>query len=549
MLGIISLAAAASPAMAQQNRLRIEWTDYALQYRDQTDRRLTFVCPAGGQLGKVQGTDVYTDGSSVCSAAVHAGLIDAENGGRVTIVIVKGMDFYEGSTRNGVSSGKFGVFGGSFRFDPQNKPGQIDWSTSAVGLSVVEKPLTLVCPPEGSAGRIWGTGFYSEDSGICTAAVHAGQITFKAGGPVTIENTGPQESFTASERNGVTSIGWKSWPTSFSVSLASVEPEPVNSAPPQPAAPQPAAPNPASDVAGVTVSPASGLVTTEAGGLATFTVRLNSQPVANVVIPLMSSRTAEGTVSPGSLTFTPSNWMTAQTVTVRGVNDPIDDGDQPYLIRTGIAQAVGDNGYNNYDAADVSVTNNNDDAANIVVSPTSGLVTTEGGGTATFTIVLASQPIGSVVISVSSSNTGEGTVSPASISFGPGNWSSPQTITVRGVDDTVADRNIYYSIITSNAMSTDPKYNNLVVADVGVVNRDDERVSEVTPTPPVDAPIRLATVRAQRSVANGGFRTATEIVQTGFRYLPLSRDLELMFSPLIDADSIALSGSRYRSMH
>ncbi|MEG3869747.1 Calx-beta domain-containing protein, partial [Microcoleus sp. Z1_B2] len=36
------------------------------------------------------------------------------------------------------------------------------------------------------------------------------------------------------------------------------------------------------DIAGITVSPTSGLTTTEAGGKATFTIKLDSQPTADV---------------------------------------------------------------------------------------------------------------------------------------------------------------------------------------------------------------------------------------------------------------------------
>lgn len=78
---------------------------------------------------------------------------------------------------------------------------------------------------------------------------------------------------------------------------------------------------------GITVSPTSGLTTTEAGGTASFTVVLNTQPAANVVIGLSSNDVTEGTVSPASLTFTALNWNVAQTVTVIGVNDFLDDGD------------------------------------------------------------------------------------------------------------------------------------------------------------------------------------------------------------------------------
>jgi Bacterial Ig domain/Bacterial cadherin-like domain len=74
------------------------------------------------------------------------------------------------------------------------------------------------------------------------------------------------------------------------------------------------------DTAGITVTPTTGLKTTEAGGTATFTVQLNTQPTADVNIPLTSSNTAEGKVDQSSLTFTNANWNTPQTVLKGGRN-------------------------------------------------------------------------------------------------------------------------------------------------------------------------------------------------------------------------------------
>ena len=114
------------------------------------------------------------------------------------------------------------------------------------------------------------------------------------------------------------------------------------------------------DPPGITVNPTSGLTTTEAGGTAQFTVVLNTQPTANVTIGLSSSDTTEGTVSPSSLTFTPSNWNTPQTVTITGVDDDIDDGNIAYTIVTAAASSSDEN-YNGLNASDVSVTNIDDD--------------------------------------------------------------------------------------------------------------------------------------------------------------------------------------------
>ena len=223
------------------------------------------------------------------------------------------------------------------------------------------------------------------------------------------------------------------------------------------------------DVAGVNVNPTSGLTTTEAGGTATFTMRLTAQPAANVTITLSSSNLAEGTVSPTSVTFTPANWNTNQTITVTGVDDQVDDGDVVYTIITSSTSST-DPVFNNLNVPDVTVTNINNDVAGILVNPTSGLQTTEYGGQATFTIRLNSQPLSNVTINLSSSNTAEGIVSPASVVFTPANWNTPQTIIITGVDDDIDDGNISYTIITVPAVSADPKYNNLNPADVSVIN-------------------------------------------------------------------------------
>ena len=87
-------------------------------------------------------------------------------------------------------------------------------------------------------------------------------------------------------------------------------------------------------ISGVTVTAAAGLKTTEAGGSVTFKVALKSQPASDVTIALVSNDTTEGTVNPASLRFTTTNWATAQTVSVKGVNDFVDDGDIAYTIVT-----------------------------------------------------------------------------------------------------------------------------------------------------------------------------------------------------------------------
>ncbi len=223
----------------------------------------------------------------------------------------------------------------------------------------------------------------------------------------------------------------------------------------------------------ISVSPTSGLTTTETGGTATFSVVLTSAPNANVSFNLYSSNPAEGTVSPASLTFTSANWNTPQIVTVTGVDDLIDDDDVAYSIITTATKST-DPAFNFVNPSDVSLINTDNDTAGITVSPTSGLVTSESGGVATFTVRLNTQPIANVAIGISSSNTNEGTISPSALTFNSSNWNTTQTVTVTGVDDVIIDGNISYTIITASAVSVDPKYSGMNPADVAVTNNDND---------------------------------------------------------------------------
>ena len=121
---------------------------------------------------------------------------------------------------------------------------------------------------------------------------------------------------------------------------------------------------------GFTVTPIAGLITTEAGGTASFTVVLNTAPTADVTILLSSSNLNEGVTDKSSLTFNSANWNIAQQVTVTGVDDALNDGDQSYSIILSPATSA-DSNYNGLDPRDVSLVNINNDLPqlNITTSP------------------------------------------------------------------------------------------------------------------------------------------------------------------------------------
>jgi len=92
------------------------WSTTATDRRARSGEQFTYTCPGNGSPSTVWGTDIYTDDSSICTAAVHAGLISFASGGTVTIAIRPGRDSFTGSTRNGVATGSWGAWGGSFVF-------------------------------------------------------------------------------------------------------------------------------------------------------------------------------------------------------------------------------------------------------------------------------------------------------------------------------------------------------------------------------------------------------------------------------------------------
>src|SRR5579859_1577181 len=66
-------------------------------------------------------------------------------------------------------------------------------------------------------------------------------------------------------------------------------------------------------------------------------VTLTQAPTANVTLPISSTNTAEATVAPSQLIFTPTNWNVTQRITVSSVYDGVKDGNQPFSVVTGPA--------------------------------------------------------------------------------------------------------------------------------------------------------------------------------------------------------------------
>ena len=182
--------------------------------------------------------------------------------------------------------------------------------------------------------------------------------------------------------------------------------------------------------ASVTVNAADPVAVNEAGS-ATYTVVLDGEPTANVVIA-MSSDNADVTAQPASLTFTTGNWQTAQTVTLRAAQDD-DAADDKATISHAVS---GSDEYTGIAVASVNVAVTDDDTAGVTVSETD--LSINEGESATYTVVLDTQPIADVGISPFALG-GNFKAQQDRLVFTPDNWRTPQTVTVSAPQDEDAD--------------------------------------------------------------------------------------------------------------
>lgn len=211
---------------------------------------------------------------------------------------------------------------------------------------------------------------------------------------------------------------------------------------------------------------------TEGGaGTVTYGVRLSTDPGAATITVTPTSFDGQITVLAGAtLTFDTSNYSTLQPVTVAAVDDAIAEGSHSGQIQHVVTGS--------YAAVTLTIPITDNDNAGIIATPVGGLTTTERGGTATFTVRLASQPTAPVSIPLTSSDPSQGTVSSPSLTFtaqGATAWNIPQVVTVSGTDgNNFDDGDVPYQILVGPASSSDAIYNLLPGSPVGVVNQRDD---------------------------------------------------------------------------
>ena len=116
--------------------------------------------------------------------------------------------------------------------------------------------------------------------------------------------------------------------------------------------------------------------------------------------------------------------------------------------------------------AEVSIRNT---PPGVELSPTS--LTVEEGDSGIYTVVLDTQPTGTVTITASSGDTTVATVTPPSLTFTASSWDTPQTLRVSSVENDVASED--QTISVSHGISGGG-YGSVSVADVTITVNDDD---------------------------------------------------------------------------
>lgn len=117
----------------------------------------------------------------------------------------------------------------------------------------------------------------------------------------------------------------------------------------------------------------------------------------------------------------------------------------------------------------------------VVITQTDGSTSvTEGFATDTVSVVLTSAPTSDVTVTLTPAN-GEISLSTTTLMFTPGNFATPQTVTVTAVDDEVQD-GIHSSAIAFTTTSTDAVFNAAELVDVPVTIIDNDATPAVIAT-------------------------------------------------------------------
>ena len=239
------------------------------------------------------------------------------------------------------------------------------------------------------------------------------------------------------------------------------------------------------------------------GDTVSVTVNLSAAPGRVVAVPITATGTGADTGDysgvPTSLSFAADE--TSKTITFAATQDMVDDDGESVHLAFGSPPA----GVTVGSPAATVVTIDDDETAGVTVSQ-GAVSVSEGGADGSYTVVLATQPMGAVTVTIVNPDTDAVTVSPTSLTFTTGNWATAQTVTVSAEQDSNADDESVD--VSHTTVSADLAYNNLGVDEVTVTVTDDDANAEPT------FDVNVASREVAENTVSGGLGaaiTATDV--------------------------------------
>ena len=230
------------------------------------------------------------------------------------------------------------------------------------------------------------------------------------------------------------------------------------------------------DTAGVTVSESA--LSIDEGGSDTYTVKLDSEPTADVTVAIAGHSGTDislsgGTLTDDTLTFTADNWDTAQTVTVTAASDN-DAASDAAVTLTHTVSGTGE--YAGVTAGSVTVTIVEKDASVLSVGNAEAA---EDGGNVVFTVSISAAAGGEVTVDYATSNgtatAGQDyTETTGTLTFAANSVAS-KTISVPVTDDTVdEDEEETFTLTLSNVQGASLSGGASTLAVTGTITDDDD---------------------------------------------------------------------------
>jgi len=223
----------------------------------------------------------------------------------------------------------------------------------------------------------------------------------------------------------------------------------------------------------------------EGNGTDTYSIVLSTAPTSEVSVAvgdglpfdavhqvLFTTELTTTASNTAYLTFNSTNYYTAQTVTIRAVDDSAGEGRHAVVISARLLTSSPN--YVGVVVPSFTAEVQDNDAALLLAQTDASTELVEGGAIDTYTVSLSTQPTNTVVVIPGGASPVQFSYSPTSVTFSTTNYDVPQVITVTAMDDNTVEG--YHTALITHTVTG---YNNLASPYI-FTNREQAAPTSIT---------------------------------------------------------------------